>query len=311
MASEINQVIAPAFKPVEPDKRRLNWEPYLYLLPALVLVVAVLIYPLVFSAILSVHHWTIQTFHQGVPFVGLKNYADAVADARFWNALRVTGAFMVLALTLEFVLGLGLAVLLNRAVAARRITRTLVLMPMMCTNIVIGLIWRMMLNFDYGVFNFFMTSLGLQPVAWLSQPDTALLSLVIVDVWNTTCFVALILLAGMQAQPLEVREAAMIDGASTLQIFCYITLPLLRPALMVALLWRTIDTFRIFDVVFTLTAGGPAQATETISLYIYYNGFQQFNMGYTAALSMLMIAMLFAVAFLIYRLIGRVATLNE
>lgn len=295
---------------LSPGKRKFKWEPYLYLLPGLIILGGVLIFPLLYAAMLSLHHWTMRTYRQGVPFVGLENYATALADARFWNSLRVTVVFLVSALTLEFILGLGLALLLDRAVRGRRIVRSLILLPMMCTNIIIGLIWRMMLNFDFGVFNYFAMILGFQPLAWLSNPDAAMLSLIIVDVWNTTCFVALILLAGLQMQSNEIREAALIDGTSAFQMFRYITLPLLRPALVVALMWRTIDLFRIFDVVFSLTAGGPAQATETISLYIYYNGFQQFDMGYTSALSMLMIVILFAVAFLLYRLIGRVSELS-
>jgi multiple sugar transport system permease protein len=167
--------------------------------------------------------------------------------------------------------------------------------------------WRMLYNYDFGTLNYFLSTLGIRPVAWLSEVQTALFSLVAVDVWNTTCFVALILLAGLQTQSTEIHESAQIDGASSVQRFRYVTLPLLRPALMVALLWRTIDTFRIFDVVFSLTAGGPAQTTETISLYIYRNGFQQFDLGYTAALSMIMIVILFVFAFALYRLIGRLA----
>lgn len=294
----------------EKPKRRRNWEPYIYVAPAFILLMVILIYPLGYSAWLSVHHWTMQTFRDGVPFIGLENYIAAFQDARFWGSLWVTVRFMFFALSLEFVLGLGLALLLDRATWGKRYSRSLILLPMMCTNIVIGLIWRMLLNFDYGVFNYWLTSLGFTGVAWLGNPDTAMLSLIVVDVWNTTCFVALILLAGLQMQPHELREAAVIDGANTLQLFRYVTLPLLRPAIMVALLWRFIDTFRIFDVVFSLTGGGPAQATETISVYIYRTGFQKFDLGYTSALSMLMILLLFVAAFVLYRLIGRVSSLS-
>jgi multiple sugar transport system permease protein len=288
-------------------KRRLEWRPYLYMLPALLIFGAVLLYPLLYSFYLSFHDWTMQTFRQGVPFIALEHYAAAFADARFWNALRVTLTFMGLALTFEFILGMVLALLLDRLTIGKTALRALMLLPLMCTNIVIGLMWRMLYNYDFGTLNYFLSTLGIRPVAWLSEVQTALFSLVAVDVWNTTCFVALILLAGLQTQSTEIHESAQIDGASSVQRFRYVTLPLLRPALMVALLWRTIDTFRIFDVVFSLTAGGPAQTTETISLYIYRNGFQQFDLGYTAALSMIMIVILFVFAFALYRLIGRLA----
>lgn len=294
---------------MHPSSRRFTWQPYVLLLPALIILSAVLLYPLGYSFYLSFHQWTIQTFRESVPFVGLANYAEALQDERFWNSLRVTVTFMALALTAEFSLGLGLAVLLDRLTWGRTVLRSLLLLPLMCTNIIIGLVWRMLYNFDFGTLNYLLTSVGMRPVAWLSDHQVALFSLVAVDVWNTTSFVTLILLAGLQTQPQEIHEAAQIDGASGLQRFRYVTLPLLRPAIMVALLWRTIDTFRIFDVVFSLTAGGPAQTTETISLYIYRNGFQQFNMGYTSALSMLMIAILFVTALILYRLVGRFSTL--
>ncbi len=293
-----------------PRSRPAQWQPYLFMLPALVILGAVLIYPLAYSFYLSFHDWTMQTFRQGVPFIGLEHYVTAFSNDRFWNAMRVTLTFMALALTFEFTLGMALALLLDRLTVGKMVLRALLLLPLMCTNIIIGLMWRMLFNFDFGMMNYLLSTIGVRPVAWLSEVQTALFSLVAVDVWNTTCFVALILLAGLQTQSAEIHESAQIDGASALQRFRYVTLPLLRPSLMVALLWRTIDTFRIFDVVFSLTAGGPAQTTETISLYIYRNGFQQFDLGYTAALSMIMIVILFTFALLLYRLIGRLATLH-
>lgn len=267
--------------------------------------VAVLAYPLSYSFWLSFHEWTLRGFRTGVPFVWLDNYLELFGEFEFWRSMRVTILFMVGAITLEFILGMALALLLNVGIRGRGLIRALILLPMMATNVVIGLGWRMMYNFDAGIINWFLSLVGIPPVTWLSSVDMALPSVIIVDVWNTTSFVALILLAGLQTIPDDPLEAARIDGASHWQAFYHITLPLLRPSILVALLWRVIDTFRIFDVVFTLTGGGPASATEVISLYAYRNGFQKFDLGYASAISYAMIAMILLVAFILFRLIGR------
>jgi len=176
---------------------------------------------------------------------------------------------------------------------------------MFVTNVVIGLIWRIMLSYDFGLLNWMLSLVGLDRIAWLGDPGMALWSLVLVDVWNTTAFVALLVLAGLATVPDEPRQAARVDGASSVQVFRYITLPLLRPVIFVAVIWRTIDLFRIFDVVFVLTGGGPYNATETISLYAYRNGFASFNLGFASAVSYLIILFLVAILALEYRLLGR------
>jgi multiple sugar transport system permease protein len=219
--------------------------------------------------------------------------------------LRVTFTFVISAIAIEFSLGMGLALLLNRHLRGKGFIRSMILLPMMCTNVVIGLTWRLLFNYQFGIINFYLTQLHLSPVNWLSEPNLAMISVIIVDVWNTTSFVALLLLAGLQSLPEEPFEAARIDGASSLQTFGYITLPLLRPSILVALLWRMIDTFRIFDVVWLLTAGGPAHATETVSIYIYNYGFKSFDLGYASAASYVMIIIMLVVAGLLARSIGR------
>ncbi|MFQ5812470.1 MAG: carbohydrate ABC transporter permease [Anaerolineae bacterium] len=279
--------------------------PYLLVAPAVALLFAVLAYPLSYSFWLSFHEWTLRGFRSGVPFVGLDNYIHLFSEPKFWRSMRVTILFMLGAISLEFILGMAVALLVNQNIRGRGVIRSLILLPMMTTNVVIGLGWRMMFSYDAGVINWMLSAVGIPPVTWLSSINMALPSLIIVDVWNTTSFVALILLAGLQALPEEPVEAALIDGASNWQVFRYITLPLLRPTILVALLWRIIDTFRIFDVVFTLTGGGPANATEVISLYTYRNGFQKFDLGFASAISYAMIAMMLIVAFVLFRLIGR------
>jgi multiple sugar transport system permease protein len=177
---------------------------------------------------------------------------------------------------------------------------------MMCTNVVIGLTWRLLLNYEFGLVNYYLSVLGLDRIEWLSKPAVAMPTIILVDVWNTTSFVALLLLAGLQALPEEPFEAARIDGASGWQTFIYLTLPLLRQTILVALLWRVIDTFRIFDVIYLLTAGGPARATETVSIYVYRYGFQSFNLGYASAASYVMILIMLGIAAFLARTMGRI-----
>ncbi len=285
-------------------KRRM--EPVLFISPAFIVIAIILIYPLGHSLWLSFHEWTLRGFRQGIPFVGLQNYRDLFGNPDFVNSLRITFSFAILAVGIEFVLGMGLALLLNHDLRGKNYIRALILLPMMCTNVVIGLTWRLLLNYEFGLVNYYLGVVGIGPVEWLSRPAMAFPAVILVDVWNTTSFVALLLLAGLQALPDEPFEAARIDGASAWQSFVNITLPLLRQTILVVLLWRMIDTFRIFDVIYLLTAGGPAHATETVSIYVYRYGFQSFNLGYASAASYIMILIMLIIAAVLARLMGRI-----
>ena len=281
-------------------------EPALYIGPAFLVLAVILVYPLGYSFWLSFHEWTLRGFRRGIPFVGLANYLDLLTNPDFLNSLRITFTFVLLAIGIEFVLGMGLALLLNHDLSGKGIIRSLILLPMMCTNVVIGLTWRLLLNYEYGLVNYYLSVLGLDRIEWLSKPAVAMPAVIMVDVWNTTSFVALLLLAGLQSLPEEPFEAARIDGASSTQTFLYLTLPLLRPTILVVLLWRLIDTFRIFDVVYLLTAGGPARATETVSIYVYRYGFQSFNLGFASAASYIMILIMLGIAVILARSMGRI-----
>jgi len=287
--------------------RRLSrrFEPVFYIAPAFVVLSLVLVYPLGYALWLSFHQWTLRTVKQGTPFIGFQNYANLFSNPDFINSILTTFKFVFFAISFEFVFGMAVALLLNHDLKAKNIFRALILLPMMCTNVVIGLTWRLLLNYQYGLVNYYLGRLGILPVEWLSSPNVAMVSVVIVDVWNTTSFVALMLLAGLQSLPDEPYEAAKIDGASSLQTFYYLTLPLLRPIILVVLLWRFIDTFRIFDVIYLLTAGGPARVTETVSIYVYRYGFQSFNLGVAAAASFIMLAIMLVIAGLLARSINR------
>jgi len=296
---------SPSFRP-NPWRHWLKrYEPAFYIAPAFLVLGVILFYPLGYSFYLSFHEWTLRGFKQGVPFVGLTNYIDLFRNPDFLNAIKITFVFITFAITIEFVLGMALALLLNHDLRGKGIIRSLILLPMMCTNVVVGLTWRLLLNYEFGLVNYYLTVVGLPRLEWLSKPSLAMPAVVMVDVWNTTSFVALLLLAGLQALPDEPYEAARIDGASWWQIFRYLTLPLMRQTILVVLLWRFIDTFRIFDVVYLLTAGGPARATETVSIYVYRYGFQTFNLSFASAASYIMILIMILVAAILARLIGR------
>jgi multiple sugar transport system permease protein len=280
-------------------------EPAFYIAPAFIVLIIILLFPLGYALWLSFHQWMLRTFKQGVPFIGFDNYSALFSNPDFINSIRITLTFVVLAIAFEFVLGMGLALLLNQDIKGKGIFRALIFIPMMCTNVVIGLMWRLLLNYQYGLVNYYLGQIGFPPVEWLSSPKVAMASVVLVDVWNTTSFIALMLLAGLQSLPDEPYEAARIDGATSFQSFIYLTLPLLKPIILVALLWRFIDTFRIFDVIYLLTAGGPARVTETVSIYVYRYGFQSFNLGVAAASSFIMLAIMLVVAGVLARSIGR------
>ncbi|MGZ9224166.1 MAG: carbohydrate ABC transporter permease [Anaerolineales bacterium] len=282
-----------------------KFEPAFYIAPAFIVLIVVLLYPLGYALWLSFHQWTLRTFKQGIPFIGFENYAELFSNPDFLNSIKTTITFVILAISFEFILGMALALVLNQELKGKGLFRSLILLPMMCTNVVIGLMWRLLLNYQYGLVNYYLGQMGFLPVEWLSSPKVAMASVVLVDVWNTTSFVALMLLAGLQSLPEEPYEAAKIDGASGIQIFFFLTLPLLKPIILVTLLWRFIDTFRIFDVIYLLTAGGPARVTETVSIYIYRYGFQSFNLGVSAAASFIMLLIMLGIAGMLARAIRK------
>jgi multiple sugar transport system permease protein len=257
---------------------------YLLLLPTVTVLLALSIYPLIYSIKTSLQgeagNWTLQ------------NFARLAGDRFFLSALAHTLVYAATALTVEFLLGLGLALLLNSQIRARGMFRAMLLLPMMLPPVVVGVVWRLMLNSNFGAVNGTLKSVGVntESLTWTASPKLAMASVIMADVWQWTPFVFLILLAGLQAIPQEPYEAARIDGSSSWQTFRHVTLPLLKPAILIALLLRTMDLLRVFDQIFILTEGGPGFATETLSLYIYRTAFRFSNFGYAAAMSFVLLA---------------------
>lgn len=277
--------------------------PYLFLAPSVVLLLALTVYPLLYILRISLYRMT----PGGESFAGAANFLRIFQDGFFLQSVWHTLVFTVSALALEFALGLVLALLLDSRIRGRGLWRSLLLLPMILPPVVAGVIWRLIYNPNFGVLNGALAALGFDTaqLTWLADPGVALAAIVLVDVWEWTPFVFLILLAGLQAIPEEPYEAARLDGSSAWQTFRHITLPLLAPAMLVALLLRTMDLLRIFDQVFILTQGGPGGATETISLYIYKTAFRFFDFGYAAAMSLVLLVATLVLSRFYIRLLQR------
>ncbi|HEY0406743.1 MAG TPA: sugar ABC transporter permease [Pyrinomonadaceae bacterium] len=278
-----------------------EWKlPCLLLAPTVLVLLALSIYPLIYAVRVSLQigagasaRWSWQ------------NFTRLASDRFFFAALGHTLVYAVVALTFEFLLGLGLAVLLNSGLRGRLFFRAGLLVPMMLPPVVVGVVWRLMLNPNFGAINGTLKGAGLNSLAlaWTASPKLALLSVIMVDVWQWTPFMFLVLLAGLQAIPQEPYEAALVDGSSAWQTFQFVTLPLLKPAILIALLLRTMDLLRVFDQIFILTEGGPGFSTETISLYIYRAAFRFSDFGYAAAMSFVLLILTNIISLLYIRLL--------
>jgi multiple sugar transport system permease protein len=271
-------------------KRLSRWRdwslPYFLIAPAVAVLAALSIYPLLYAIKVA-----FQTGSGESAQWTFANFARLASDGFFLSALWHTIIYATVALTFEFLLGLGLAVLLDQPLRGRSVFRAVLLIPMMLPPVVVGVVWRLMLNADFGAVNGTLKSIGLNTDAltWTASPRLAFMAVIAVDIWQWTPFMFLVLLAGLQSIPQEPYEAAMIDGASAWQTFLHVTLPMLRPAMLIALLLRTMDLLRVFDQIFILTEGGPGFATETVSLYIYRSAFRFFDFGYAAAMSFVLL----------------------
>lgn len=278
--------------------------PYLLVAPPVLLLAALVIYPLIYNVGLS-----LRDYRTG-EFVGLHQFARAFDDPLFFASLRATGIYVSWALAVEIALGLALALLVHRTIRsgwARTLVYVLFFIPMVTPPVVAGVIARLMYTPTYGVINVVLVKLGLitKEVLWLSEPGTAMFAVLSVDVWQWMPFVFLVCFAGLQSVPTDTVEAARVDGAGGWRLFRYIELPYLRSLLMLILVFRFTDTFRVFDHVQVLTAGGPGAATEFLSLYLYRIAFKFFNLSYAAALSLFVLAVSSVAFAVLGRYLGR------
>jgi ABC-type sugar transport system permease subunit len=279
---------------------RLAW---IYMAPALLTVAAVALFPALWTFWESLHRHDLRAPSEGRPFVGLANYAEALSTPRFRAALGHTLLFVVVTVTLELLLGLLLALALDRAFRGRALARAAVLVPWAIPTVVAAIVWRFLFTSDSGLVNALLARAGVVDASfvWFTRARAAWVPVVAADVWKMTPFVVLLLLAGLQNIPRELYEAARLDGAGWWRQLRFITLPLLMPALVVAGLFRALDALRVFDLIYVLTGGGPGTATEPIALYVFQSLFQNLRFGYGSALSVVVFLLVFLLALLVIR----------
>ena len=271
--------------------------PYLFIAPAALVMGGALLWPLAHSVWLSFHEWKLGTPQDAAVFTGLENYRILLRDPDTLASLRVTLVFAFSVVTLEVALGVGLALLLERPIRGMSVFRTIFIMPMMIAPIVVGLIWRYIYNEQFGPLAQFLRLLGVEKSPpWLSSPDWALSSVIIADVWQWTPFIFILALAALQGVPASVVEAARVDGAKARQTVLYVKLPLILPVVVVAALLRLIDAFKVLEVVFIMTEGGPGLSTEILSMRIYKTAFEFQQLGRASALSNLLLLLVAAIS---------------
>jgi ABC-type sugar transport system permease subunit len=281
----------------ERSEARLAWW---LVAPALGTILLVALFPLLWTVWESLHLHDLRMPWLGQPFIGLANYAEAAGDPRFRSALGHTLLFTVATVTLELGLGCALALAMNRAFRGRGLVRAAILVPWAIPTVVSALLWRFMFEGRAGILNRLFT----EPPVWFIHPMLAWIPVILADVWKTTPFVALLLLAGLQNIDASLYEAARIDGASAWRQFRHVTLPLLRPAILVALIFRTLDAFRVFDLIYVMTGGGPGTSTEPIALYTFNSLLQNLRFGYGSALSVIVFLVTFLLALGYIRFLG-------
>jgi multiple sugar transport system permease protein len=267
-----------------------------FVVPALAVIGAVIVFPWLFTLWMSVFDWKIGS---SAHFVGLGNYAALATNQRFAEAILHTFYFTVLAVILPLVLGTAAAMIFHREFPLRGVLRGVFIMPMMATPVAVALVWTMMFHPQQGVLNYLLSLIGLPPSLWVYSPTLVIPSLVLVEIWHWTPLVMLIVLGGLAALPTEPYESARLDGASEWQLFRHITLPLVAPFIVVAAVIRTIDALKTFDTIFVITGGGPGTASETINLYLYLQAFAFYNIGTASAVVVVFFVIVLALALLL------------
>ncbi|MBE3571840.1 MAG: sugar ABC transporter permease [Moorella humiferrea] len=237
-----------------------------------------MIFPVLYTFWVSLTDWSMSS-GGAAHFIGLKNYLDLFKEPRFFNAIRLTFYFTILAVGVETILGVTIALILNRDFPGKNAVKTILLLPMVATPVAIGLAWTLFYEPTIGLGNYALQLLGLPGSKWLASHTTVIPSLALVDIWEWTPMIALICLAGLAGLPNDPFEAALVDGATPAQVLRYVTLPLLSPTIFIAVVLRAIDAFKTFDIIYTMTAGGPGFASETLNIFAYNQGFGYFRFG--------------------------------
>ncbi|AQS60903.1 MULTISPECIES: carbohydrate ABC transporter permease [Rhizobium/Agrobacterium group] len=267
-----------------------------FVIPALIVILAVIVFPWVFTLWMSVHRWTLG---QEQSFIGFENYIRLAGDIRFWESLWHTLIYTVLSVVAPLFLGTLAALVFDAQFPLRGFLRGVFVMPMMATPVAIALVWTMMFHPQLGVLNYLLSLIGIGPLEWIYNQSTVIPSLVLVETWQWTPLVMLIVLGGLAAVPREPYESAEIDGANAWQKFRYLTMPMIAPFLMIAVIIRSIDAVKSFDIIYAMTQGGPGTASETINIYLYNTAFSYYDIGYGSAMAVVFFIIIVALSFVL------------
>lgn len=267
-----------------------------FVIPALVVISAVIVFPWVFTLWMSAHRWTLG---QEQSFIGFENYIRLASDGRFWESLWHTLIYTVLSVVAPLFLGTLAALVFDAQFPLRGFLRGVFVMPMMATPVAIALVWTMMFHPQLGVLNYLLSFIHIGPLEWIYNQSTVIPSLVLVETWQWTPLVMLIVLGGLAAVPREPYESAEIDGANAWQKFRYLTMPMIAPFLMIAVIIRSIDAVKSFDIIYAMTQGGPGTASETINIYLYNTAFAYYDIGYGSAMAVVFFIIIVALSFVL------------
>lgn len=284
-----------------------SWNSYLFVLPALVFMAVFIVFPIIYNITLSFQDVNVYNLKGEHHFIGLSNYAKSLQDPVFYISLKNSFIFTVLSIFFQFSIGFALALFFNMRFPGRSLFRSLMLLAWMLPVVITGAVFQWMLSGDYGVLNYILQSLGLisKPYNWLSEANTALLGTIVANIWIGIPFNMIILLSGLQTLPAQLYEAAKLDGAGKLLQFKHITLPLMKPTILVLLMLGIIYTFKVFDLIFIMTAGGPVNASTVLPIYAYQLSFGTFEFSQGAAVSMMMFVILIAVAVVYLKMMNK------
>ncbi len=276
--------------------RRLAPNYWPFVIPALIVIAAVIVFPWLFTLWMSVNKWTLG---QSQSFVGWDNYVRLATDMRFWESLWHTVLYTVLSVVGPLILGTLAALIFDANFPLRGFLRGIFVMPMMATPVAVALVWTMMFHPQLGVLNYLLSLVGIGPQEWIYNQASVIPSLVLVEVWQWTPLVMLIVLGGLASVPREPYESAEIDGANAWQKFRYLTLPMISPFLMIAVIIRGIDAIKSFDIIYAMTQGGPGTASETINIYLYNTAFSYYDIGYGSAMAVVFFILIVALSFIL------------
>jgi multiple sugar transport system permease protein/N,N'-diacetylchitobiose transport system permease protein len=286
----------------EPSERNIAW---LFIIPSLLVIFGLNLYPILYSFWLSLHDVKLtKALH---PFIGLQNYIDILSSTYFWSSIRITFYFVAVSMSLQMVWGFLIALILNQKFFGRGFVRAFILIPWAVPTIVNGILWEWIYNANYGALNGILFQLGLIDTYknWLGEPWLALNMIILADTWKMTPFYVIMYLAGLQTIPGELYESAKIDGAGIWKRFVHIMLPMLKPIILVILVLRTMQAFKVFDIIYIMTKGGPAGGTMVISFYTYTESFGNLNFGYGSAMSFIIAIVIMSIAVLYKRMLDQ------